>query len=285
MGLSEKEGKHYSSMVKGFKGEQQCDLLLESLPKDWLMIHDLLFEFNHSLFQIDTILFDQETLYLLDVKNYEGDYYIKGDKWYPISSNRDIKNPLHQLDRAENLLRQLLQELNFKIPIEPYLIFINPEFHLYQSPQNPSIIYPAQLNRFLKKLKMKNVKLTDRNLKLAEELVNRNIIELPYKRLPPYSYNQQKKGITCPNCCSFIHDFNGDTLLCSQCDYIEDVETAVLRSVKEFILLFPERKITTNAIHEWCKIITSKKTIRRILSKNLKHIGHSQTSHYVFPND
>jgi Nuclease-related domain len=281
MELTEKDASHYLKLEKGFKGEQKCDLLLESLPNGWLIIHDLLLECNHSVFQLDSVLIAQETLYLLDVKNYEGDYYIKGDKWYPLYSDKDIKNPLHQLDRAETLLRQLLQELKYKIPIESYLIFINPEFHLYQAPQNPSIIFPAQLNRFLKKLKMKSAKTTERHLKLAQHLVSRHIVEPPYKRLPPYNFDQLKKGIPCPKCHSFYSDYREEELLCDCCGCKEDVETAVIRIIEEFKLLFPDRKITTNTIHEWCGGILSKKTIRRILSRNFKLIRQARASYYV----
>jgi hypothetical protein len=61
---------------------------------------------------------------------------------------------------------------------------------------------------------------------------------------------------------------------------VEEVEAVVLRSVKELILLFPNRKITTNDIYEWCGGINSKKAIRRILVKTFELIRHSRSSYY-----
>ena len=41
-------------------------------------------------------------------------------------------------------------------------------------------------------------------------------------------------------------------LTCETCGNVENWEVAVLRSVEEFKLLFPGRKITTNRVYEWC---------------------------------
>lgn len=63
--------------------------------------------------------------------------------------------------------------------------------------------------------------------------------------------------------------FSEQKMVCCGCGYIEDNDNAILRAIEEFSLLFPERKITTKAIHEWCKVIDSRKTIRRVLKNNL----------------
>jgi hypothetical protein len=58
------------------------------------------------------------------------------------------------------------------------------------------------------------------------------------------------------------------------------MSTAVIRSVEEFKLLFPSKLITTNDIHEWCKVVESKRRIRRILGKNFNVEGVRQWSIY-----
>ncbi|MRG88347.1 nuclease-related domain-containing protein [Salinibacillus xinjiangensis] len=76
MELSTKEKQHYLYLQKGYKGEKIFADRLESLPCEKVIIHDLLLEHNHTVFQIDTLLFSQNKIYLFEVKNYEGDYYI-----------------------------------------------------------------------------------------------------------------------------------------------------------------------------------------------------------------
>jgi hypothetical protein len=279
MCLPVKETNYLSSLQKGFAGEQKFDSLLENLSENWLIINDLLLEYNNTLFQIDSLLIADDTIKMFDVKNYDGDHYLEGSKWYK-GANNEIKDPLLQLTRCESLLRRLLHDLGFNTIIESKLVFVNPDFYLYQAPLNLPAIFPSQLNRFMNKLNMKTGKLKDRHFKLAQKLVSSHLKEVPFSRFSDYNYDQLEKGIACTCWHSFMRVDSKDTLVCNECGLKENVESAVLRNVEEFKMLFPEQKITTNAIHEWCKIITSKKTIRRILAKNFKLIRNGRSSYY-----
>lgn len=268
---------NYTNLVKGYEGELKSDVWLQDLTAEWLILHDLLFEYHGSKFQIDTLIIAYEKIYLLDVKYFEGDYLVKDDKWYNPAGALQ-KNPLHQLERCETLLTKLLLKLGHHYRIESYLIFNNPEFHLNTTSINPTIIFPTQLNRFLKKLNQSPKKLTKKYYQLAQQLVDHHQEESPYTRLPQYSYEKLKKGISCPtNCNTFFSD---ERLICKKCGCIEEVDTAVLRSVREFTLLFPDRRITTDGIHDWCGKVKPKKTIRRILRKYLTLNRHSKSSYY-----
>jgi hypothetical protein len=277
MVFNSSEALNFLNLEKGYKGELKSDLWLKGLTDEWIILTDLLLEYNGSKFQIDTLIIACEKIYLLDIKYFEGDYTIKEDKWYNPAGILQ-KNPLHQLERCETLLKKLLHELGYNFTIESYLVFNNPEFHLYTPSINPAIIFPTQLNRFLKKLNTRPVKLHKKYYQLAEQLNARHIVESPYERLPPYTFEQLEKGLLCPNCKTFFSD---ESLVCKKCGCIEDGEAAILKSVKEYMLLFPERKITTNDIYDWCGGIKSKKAVRRVLSKYFKLVGHRTSAHYV----
>ncbi|MEH7085470.1 nuclease-related domain-containing protein [Neobacillus drentensis] len=284
MSLSDKDVRNYTRLKKGFEDEQKSDLWLEGLSEEWLVIHDLLLEHNNSKFQIDTLLISHDKIYPLDIKNFEGDYFVEGEKWCT-STKKEMKNPVHQQNHCVILLRSLLQDLGYHNPLEPYLIFINPEFHLYITTINPSLVFHSQINRFLKKLNTRPVKLNKRHYKIAEQLVALHIVESPYPHLPAYHYEQLEKGILCPKCFSLFSEIHGLILTCGHCGCTEGVESAVLRSVTELSLLFPDQKITTKIVRDWCKIVKSEKTIRRILGKHYKQIGHGKSANYVLPND
>jgi hypothetical protein len=115
---------------------------------------------------------------------------------------------------------------------------------------------------------------------LADKLISLHIKDSPFKLLPSYDYDQLRKGITCVKCTSFSISVEGRRCVCKECGHEEVVATDVIRNVKEFKLLFPNRKITTNVIHEWCKVVKSKKRIRRILEENFKIVGVHQWSFY-----
>jgi hypothetical protein len=278
MNLPEEDKWNYLNLKKGFEGEVMFDSLTEKLQSGCYILNDLLLELNHSKFQIDTLII-QETLYLFDVKNFEGDhYYEKGD--FISKTGKLMKNPLDQLNRCETLLRQLLQKYGFKLPVNSLVVFINPEFTLYQAPKYEPIIYPTQLNTLMKKLNMWTGKLNGQHKKLADLLVSMHQIESPHLRLPPYEYDGLRKGIICSSCQSFLVSVNGRKIACNNCGCEENVDSAVLRSVKELKLLFPDRKITTNWVYEWCGVIGSKDVIRRILNKYYKSVGFGRWLYY-----
>lgn len=280
MHLKIKEHNNYIYLEKGYDGERKFDKWIETLSNEHLILNDLLLEYNGTVFQIDTLLFYSDKIYHFEVKNYEGDFFIEADKWYSLAG-KEIKNPLLQLKRTESLLRQLLVKKSYNHhPIESYLIFVNPEFQLYQAPPDLPIIYPSQLTRFMEKLKNKLPKLKDSYKKLAKELLSIHINETKYSRLPEYQYDELEKGLICPVCHSMYTTFK-TILVCTSCGGKERYPIAVLRAIEELQTLFPNKKITTNLIHDWCKIIKSKRTIRKILSKHFKLLGHNKSSYFV----
>lgn len=289
--LSESELSYFWTLEKGYEGEQNFDALIQNLKGEYVLLHDLLFEVNNTHFQIDSLLLSSEYIYLFDVKNYEGDYIIDSDnKWYSIhkkNSKKEIKNPLHQLDRCETLLKRLIQNLGYNTSIVPNLAFINPHFYLYQVPLEHPIIFFAQIERFMNQmnLQLKNSVIKEKHYQLAKKLVSHHIVESPFIRKPEYSFEQLRKGIYCKCCHSFNISSNPKTLVCCICGFKESIETAVLRSIDEFKVLFPNKKITTAVIHEWCKNLKSEKTIRRILSKNFKSMDTTKGNYYLINSD
>ncbi|MBS4174442.1 nuclease-related domain-containing protein [Bacillus sp. FJAT-49736] len=278
--LSPKVVGYLLNLEKGFEGELVFDKCIENLSDNWLIMNDLLLETNNTIYQLDSILISPDTIHLFEVKNFEGDYYFEDDKWYTISG-KEIKNPLLQLKRAESLFRRLLQDLRFSFSIEANVIFVNPNFFLYQAPINLPIIFPNQIEGFMKKLNMRPPTQTNTTTKFVEKLSTILLEESPYKNLPEYSYEQLKKGITCSKCNRFMTRFNKNNIVCQKCETIEENGHALLRSVEEYKFLFPSRKITTNVIYDWCKIIHSKKVVRRILNENFSLTGRARSAHFV----
>ena len=151
--LTEKEKFHYLNLEKGYEGEVKFDLLAESLQEEKFIINDLLLEVNNSYFQIDTLIISQGVIHLLEIKNYQGDFYLKSDRLYSVETDREYKNPVDQLKRNATQFRQLLQNLKQNYLVDASVIFINPEFTLYQAPVDHPIILPTQVNRIFERFK------------------------------------------------------------------------------------------------------------------------------------
>jgi hypothetical protein len=279
MKLTEDDQRYYQNQEKGFQGELQFDVLTEKLQRSCHILNDLQLESNKSSFQLDSSLIFQETYSLFDVKNFEGEY-VYGDEYFKAPSGRDIQNPLDQLKRGKLLLSNLLQLLGSKLTIEAYVIFINPQFTLYQTPPDLPFILPTKLDSFMKKLDQKPSRLNDSHKTLADKLISLHQTVPPKIQLPNYSYETIEKGLTCCKCNSFSVTIVGKKLICGKCRGEEMVTVAVMRNVEEFKLLFPEQKITTNVIHEWCGVVDSRKRISRVLGKNLNITGLGQWAFY-----
>lgn len=279
--LTNVDAQRFSNLFKGIAGEQQFEKLTASLQSDFYLLHDICLEHNHSIFQIDTLLISEQEIIIFEVKNYEGEYVYESESFRMLSTNQEILNPLHQLNRSKTLLQSLMKKMKVHIPIKGYLIFINPEFTLLQAPVDMPIILPSQLKRFLRQLNQTPSSLTKQHEQLAEHLVNIHLPTSPYERETFYSYNQLQKGIRCPECGKFMSRKNIRTLACVVCGLEEALDAGIIRSVNELKLLFPEMKISSSIVWEWCAIVDSQKTIRRVLVQNFVYEGGKKHRYYT----
>lgn len=279
MDLPHDQKLYYSQLKKGYEGEMMFDALTEKLSCDCYILNGLRFEFNNTTFQIDSMIAMQQTLYINEVKNFEGDYFYENGKFYSRNGS-ERKDPLVQLERSSSQLRQLLHHLGYKIKVESYVVHINPEFTLYQAPLDAPIIFPTQINRYISNLNRIPTILNRKHEILCDKLISLHVEEDPYAKLPPYKYGGMRKGFTCAMCNSFAISVHGQHCVCEDCGHVENVESAVLRIVWEIKMLFPELKITTNLVYDWYGGVGDKKRIRRILGKHFRLVGAHQWAYF-----
>jgi hypothetical protein len=280
MELSLQEKFHLWTMEKGYIGEVMFDRMTENLSEERYIIDDLLLQVNNSYFQLDKVIIAQDAVYLIDIKYHEGDYYLKEDKLYSLHSQREHKNPIIQLTRSETLFRQLLQKLKLNHLVRASIVFNNPEFTLYQAPMDQPIILPTQIKRFLKELNSTPSKLDESHKKLAQTLLSLHQIKNPFTTLPEYQYEKLEKGMHCRECGSLKTEIVYYDLVCGKCGSHERIEKAIVRHIEEIKVLFPEMKITTQTIYEWCNAKISRRTVSRALKKNYVVVGKTSDRHY-----
>lgn len=282
MHLSVEHKNKYSSLAKGHTGEMELyNVLKRNLHSHYEILTDVILKHNDSEFQIDILLIGKDTIYLLEVKNYEGNFIIENDSWYVASSQTEIRNPLHQLKRMEILLKNTLQQTEFHFSLLSHVIFVNPEFYLYQAPLDLPLVFSTQIQEFIKTLQSLSPQHQARQNDVIKFLESRRLTRSTYEKLPTYTYKQLRKGIVCCECSAFLSAVTNRRLICKRCNTLEGIETAIKRNVIEFITLFPEIKVTTNKIYDWCMVIQSKKSIRRVLKKHLTPVGIGRQTYYV----
>lgn len=279
MDLSIKQKQYFQALERGYDGEVLFDSLIEKLECECIILNDLLLNFNNTTFQIDSLIITSNKIYIFEIKNYEGDYLYEADSLFTINK-KEIINPLHQIKRSKYLLHQLILNLGFNSNIDASVVFINPRFTLYQAPLNVPFIFPTQIDSLLNKLNKTASSLNQKHKQLAKKLLSLHITDSPYTQIPDYNYDQLQKGITCSQCSSFSISIAGKICVCDDCGYQELVSKAVVRSAEEFKLLFPDQRMTTSIIYDWCRIIDSKKRIGRVLANNYKKIGENRWIYY-----
>jgi len=280
MELNKDEKRHYYNLEKGYEGEVNFDRKAEILEEERYVLNDLLFKVGSAHFQIDTILISQEVIRLLDVKNFEGDFCLENNIFYAMKSDREYKNPIEQLNKSTSQFRQLLQSLKLNYLVEGFVIFINPDFTLYNAQKDQPIIFPNQVHRFLNSINHAPSKLNSNHQRLAQQLLSLHLTKNPFSLVPAYRYEQLQKGIYCKCCRSFSVHLVNNSFVCERCGGHEKMEEAILRNVKEFRLLFPERKFTTTSIYEWCNVELSKRTFCRVLKRNFTGFGKKSGTYY-----
>lgn len=276
--LEKEDKKRYYNLKKGYEGEVHFDYLTEKLQCECLILNDLLFTQNHTTFQLDTLMIGHGKIHLFDVKNHEGDHYYESDHLYK-NSGAKLSNPLHQLARSESLLQQLLFNIGYNYPFSPFVVFINPSFTMYQAPRDKPIIYPTQVKTHLNQLNNTPSKITDQHIRMADQLVSLHQTESRFAQIPNYKYQSLRKGIACVKCHSFLKPSLNRTFMCHVCGCTEKVSDAILRSIEEFRVLFPNEKVTSSIIHDWCQIVGEQR-IRRILLKHFNRVGAHRWTYF-----
>jgi hypothetical protein len=77
-----------------------------------------------------------------------------------------------------------------------------------------------------------------------------------------------------------MEEYRPVIVTCNKCGKHENTKNALLRSIKDYQILFPTNKISTNIIYEWCGGVFPKKTIRLTLKENFIALGYGKWSYY-----
>src|SRR5699024_4268115 len=125
MALSNKDVNYLSSLRQGYQGELIFDKWSDKLQVDCLVLNDLLLQSSRNTFQIDSLFITSKNISFFEIKNLDGDYYFEGDKFFK-RPQYEVTNPLHQLLRSDSLLRQLLPGNGITLPVQRFLVFVNP---------------------------------------------------------------------------------------------------------------------------------------------------------------
>lgn len=279
--LSGDQQKSLDRMSTGYSGELYLFKRLQSeIHCEPIQLYSLLLKVNSSECQIDCLLIFQNECILIEVKNYQGDFYIESNDWYTLSKD-GIKNPLYQLQRTELLLKQFFKQHQIPLNIRSYVVFTHPEFQLYQAPLNIPIVFPTQLRRFICKFQNIPCQIQKRHHHTVKQLKSQHLLISSYETMPVYNYTHLRKGVTCGKCDDFMVMDGFNHMRCTACDDIDSLEKSTMRNIYDLHRLFPDKNITVQTVAEWTNHHVSKHRIRTILSRNCRCIRMGKYSYYI----
>lgn len=284
--LSSRESQRYEQLKKGFIGEKRLEVFLRTdTYQNIIPLFDCLFEVDEREFQIDCILLTSDTIFLLEVKNYTGNYYIQNNQVHHLSSKKQIYNPVTQLDRTEFLFRKLLTNMRVNMKVRSFVVFVDFNFVLYGASEKLPMIFAPQIKIFLQKINENTRPLLKDVKQLADKLAHRCKESSAYERRPEYHLDELKRGVFCDRCLAELVRENQYNFKCTRCEEKFNIDHVVLFAIAQYHLLFPKKKIRTRKIINWCGNQVSKNPIRRILSNNFIISSKGNRTHYVYPDE
>lgn len=142
-------------------------------------------------------------------------------------------------------LKSLLNQMRVEVKVRSYLVFINPSFMLYGAIPHLSMIFPMQIQRFLKKVNSNTSSLTDHTFRLAQTLAQRRKCRSAYEQLPEYELAELKKGVFCKYCSTKLLRKKRLYFICNYCKKSWTLEEVLLSAIAQFNLLFPDLNVKT----------------------------------------
>lgn len=276
--LSDDDHYYHLHLDKGFDGEHGLDGVTEPLSSHCLVLNDLQLEFRKSPFQVDTLLICTDKILLYEVKNYEGVHTWAEDKLIK-STGVYLENPKIQLQRTKVKLELLLQSLSCQMRVEAYVVFINPEFTLLEAKGDEKFLLPSQIPLHFRSLQMNEIPSLEQR-RLADRLLQLHDPDYPLHKKPVYRYEDLRKGLSCPACGTIVAAFYGHFIECQTCGERMNVKKAIKKNIDDFRLLFPDEKVTTNRMLDWCGS-GDKDRIYRILRESYRPRGNAHGRYYV----
>lgn len=271
MSFTQEEKRHMFRLKSGYEGELAfSELLPKALISKCLILYDIPMSFDGKSVQYDVIIFSDQIIYHFDIKNYSGDYEDDESRWRKIGFG-EVENPLYQLERADMLLKRIVKKCGLQTKVESFLVFINPEFYLYQAKPEKRYIFRSQLNQYFKKISQSSYGVSQYKTCFLKQLSSYYIEKSPYANKVEYMLENLEPGLRCHLCRETLIFLSRRKLFCKNCHKQLNSHEVIRQHIEEYRLLFPHEKITGPKIKKWCGNRFTESAIYRVLnSKSYK---------------
>jgi len=265
----------HARLLKGFEGELQFDLWLAN--ERYLKLNDVYLKIENSTIQLDSVLFIDDKIIAVDIKNYSSKYRVIDNHWS--NEYRTLPNPLESITRQHFLLSKLFP----KQQIVMMMVFINPKFSIDKAFHNKNIYMHYDRLRLLNDLKNyghSNSKSLKHLNHMKRYITDGSIFMKNYD----FSDKQIKSGILC-SCRKEISSCIQPSCkytVCKYCNTKHNTKELIRNNIIEWITIH-KRPITYKEACIWCEGVSGK-TIQRVLTKYFIREGKNRNYKYRMYN-
>lgn len=145
------------SWREGVIGERVISRILSFLQNDpndeYLIYNDV--KFPNYRGNIDHIVIGRNKIFVIETKNYTGEYIVRGDKWYQIRNGEEreiYRNPGNQIKHAIVKFKEFLEEkgIGKRIWIEAIVVMVNGNAKVEKEPDGYTVLEPSELVKYIK---------------------------------------------------------------------------------------------------------------------------------------
>lgn len=145
--------KKRNSWIKGIEGENKVLDQLNTLPKNYFVFHDVTLPQGKG--NIDHIVIGPTGLFVIETKNYSGNYRIEGNQWYYLKNhkyNEIKKDPGKQLIRNIIDLKSFLESKGIKkskVYANGIIALVQNNYSIMREPDNYKILTPIMIPEYM----------------------------------------------------------------------------------------------------------------------------------------
>lgn len=277
--LSDQESRYLAWMQRGYEGELLFSQYLQQLPSHNLLIkEDLHLKFQKQT-QIDAMIICDHSLFVFEIKNYATNIRFDGKDFLMGSGKVLIDNPLVQLKRSSQIVKNIVHEFSPSIEVRPYLVFVNPD-QTVDLPASASeiIIRSYEIKQFLENLIQKASSGRQAN-QLASHIEKYQFEERIHNFSEIKNNHPLEKGLYCLTCHSFHLTCNNQFAHCS-CGQHFPIKHLISKTIEDYCILYPEENLTVTKIYRFLDGQVSRPAIRRVLNQKLARIDNTNKPFY-----
>jgi len=171
------------SWKKGLEGEKIVSHYLETLPQGYIVFNDV--KLPGSRGNIDHVVIGPTGILVIETKNYEGEYIIKGNEWYlkkgptlnPKKEKRITKKPGKQAKANALILRDFLSDnIDMRPWVHAIVALTSQKPHKVLT-EHYSVLQPEEIPEFIMS---KKGRFTEDSIEKATELLSQYSAEVSF---------------------------------------------------------------------------------------------------------